>query len=160
MENRNAYPEVTTYAGYTQFPQTAARDEKYNSWGIGLTVTIPLFDRNQGNRAKARSTLAQSNHQLQAGIVDLRAEIIEADRDVRVAHQRTHVIAAEEIRLSQEVRDMMIASFKAGGRPLIEVLDAERSHRETIRSFVSNRADYWRAVYLYNSVVGIDSAGR
>jgi cobalt-zinc-cadmium efflux system outer membrane protein len=150
--------------GYTHFPTYAVpqggRDEKYASWGIGLTVTVPLFDRNQGNRAKARSALVQSNHQLQSGIVDLRAEIIEADRDVRTAHQQASMIAAEEIRLSKEVRDIMIESFKAGGRPLIEVLDAERSHQETVRSFITSRADYWRALYIYNSVVGIDSAGR
>ena len=158
MENRNAYPEVSTYAGFTQFPQhVGIRDINYNSWGIGVTVTVPVFDRNQGNRSKARSALAQSNHQLQSGIVDLRAEIVEADRDFRTAHQQTHTIAEEEIRLTTEVRDIMLEGFRAGGCPLIDVLDAERSYRETMRLFVTSRADYWRAMYIYNSVVGINS---
>ena len=159
LENRNAYPEVSTYAGYTQFPQhTGIRDNNYNSWGIGVTVTVPLFDHNQGNRARARSALAQSNHQLQSGIVDLRAEIVEADRDFRTAHQQTHTIAEEEVRLTTEVRDIMLEGFRAGGCPLIDVLDAEHSYRETMRLFVASRADYWRAMYIYNSVVGINSS--
>ena len=158
MENRNAYPEVSTYAGYTQFPQhVGIRDNNYNSWGIGLTVTVPVFDRNQGNRARARSALAQSNHQLQSGMVNLRAEIVEADRDFRTAHQQTHTIADEEVCLTTEVRDIMLEGFRAGGCPLIDVLDAERSYRETMRLFVTSRANYWRAMYIYNSVVGINS---
>lgn len=157
LEKRNAHPEVTAFGGYTRQYQKALGDDNYNGWGIGVTLTVPLFDRNQGNRLKARSALAQSTHQYQAGIVDLHAEIVEADRNFRTAHQQVHTIAAEEIRLSTEVRDMMVAAFKAGGCPLIDVLDAERSHRETYRMFMTSRADYWRAMYIYNSVVGVDS---
>jgi outer membrane protein TolC len=44
-----------------------------------------------------------------------------------------------------------------GVKSLIDVLDAERSHRETQRLHITTRADYWRALYLYNSTVGINS---
>jgi len=159
MENRNARPEVTAFAGMgREYSSLADPDDKnYNNWGIGLTVTVPLFDRNQGNRMAARSALTRSNREYQAGIVDLRVEIIEADRELRTAHQLAHTFATEEVRLSREVRDIMIEGFRAGGRPLIDVLDAERSYRETMRLFITNRADYWRAFYIYNSVVGVDS---
>jgi len=156
-ENSNAYPEVTMFAGVGREYQTMIGDDDYKKWGIGLTVAVPLFDRNQGNKAKARSALAQSNHRYQAGIVDLRAEIVEADRNFRTAHKQTHTFATEEVRLAKEVRDIMVEGFKAGGRPLIDVLDAERSYRETVRLFITSRAGYWRALYIYNSVVGVGS---
>jgi len=159
LENRNARPEVTAFAGvgreYASFEDATA--DNYNNWGIGLTVSIPLFDRNQGNRMAARSALTQSNREYQLGIVELRAEIIEADRELRTAHRRANIFATEEVRLAREVRDIMIEGWRAGGRPLIDVLDAERSYRETVRLFITSRADYWRALYIYNSVVGIDS---
>jgi len=159
MENRNAYPEVTAFAGTGREYAVRAghADKDYNHWGVGLTVTVPLFDRNQGNRMAARSALTQSNREYQLGVVELRAEIVKADRELRTAHQLAHTFATEEVRLSREVRDIMIEGFRAGGRPLIDVLDAERSYRETVRLFITNRADYWRAFYIYNSVVGIDS---
>jgi len=159
LESRNARPEVTAFAGvgreYASFEDPDANH--YNNWGIGLTVSIPLFDRNQGNRIAARSALTQSNREYQLGIVELRAEIIEADRELRTAHQRANIFAAEEVRLAREVRNIMIEGWRAGGTPLIDVLDAERSYRETVRQFITSRADYWRALYIYNSVVGIDS---
>ena len=159
LENRNARPEVTAFAGagreYSRLMEDG--EKNYNNWGIGLTVTVPLFDRNQGNRVAARSALTQSNRHYQAGIVDLRAEIVEADRELRTAHQLVNTFATEEIRLAREVREIMVEGFRAGGRPLIDVLDAERSYRETMRLFITSRADYWRAFYVYNSVVGTDS---
>ncbi|MCL2305012.1 MAG: TolC family protein [Planctomycetaceae bacterium] len=158
LEKRNAYPEVTPQFGYTRQYQKSQGEDDYSGWGVGVSVTVPLFNRNQGNRARARSALAQSTHQYQAGIVDLRAEIIEADRNLRTAHQQAHTFADEEVRLAREVRDTMIESFKAGGRPLIDVLDAERRYRETIRLFITCRADYWRALYIYKSVVGVDTS--
>ena len=157
LENRNAYPEVTTSVGFSHEYQRPYEDKDYPGWGVGISLSVPLFDRNQGNRAKARSALAQSNWQLQTGIVDLRAEIVEADRNFRTAHQLTHAIADEEIRLTTEVRDTIIESYKQGGSALIDVLDAERGYRETYRLFITSRADYWRALYLYNSAVGINS---
>ncbi|MCL2669337.1 MAG: hypothetical protein FWE89_01510, partial [Syntrophaceae bacterium] len=73
-------------------------------------------------------------------------------------HQQVNVIAAEELRLAMEVRDAMFTAYKAGGRRLIEVLDAERNYREMYSLFITKRADYWRALYIYNSAVGINSA--
>jgi len=158
IEKRNVYPDVTLGAGMGREYAVLMEEEKnYNNWGIGLTVTIPLFDRNQGGRLAARSALTQRNRELQAGIADLRAEVVEADRELRTAHQLSNVIATEEVTLSREIRDIMVEGFQAGGRPLIDALDAERSYRETVRTFVTSRANYWRAFYTYNSVVGIQA---
>ena len=156
LEKHNAYPDIRAYTGYTRQSETP-ENPKYDGWGIGVTVTVPLFDHNQGNRLKARSALAQSTYQYQAGIVDLRSEIIEADRAFRTAYQQVHTIDAEEVRLATEVRDLMVTAFRAGGVTLTDVLDAERSYRATVHNFITSRADYWRAMYVYNSVVGINS---
>ena len=158
LERRNAYPEVTPHLGYTRQYQKSQGQDDYNGWGVGVSMTVPLFNRNQGNRAKSQAALAKSTHQYQAGIVELRAEIVEADRNLRTAHQQAHTFANEEVRLAREVRDIMIESFRAGGHPLIDVLDTERRYRETVRLFITSRADYWRALYIYKSVVGIDSS--
>jgi cobalt-zinc-cadmium efflux system outer membrane protein len=52
------------------------------------------------------------------------------------------------------VRNSVIQSYEVGGSPLIDVLDAERAYRETYRAYISSRADYWRAMYIYNSAIG------
>ncbi len=154
VEQRKAYPQLTPQFGYCRQYQTPIGVPDADSWDVTLTATLPLFDRNQGNRAKAESVAAQNNFNLQAGEVDLRAEIEEAVRDFSTAFQNARSVAQEQIGLAAEVRDSIIKAYDLGGRPLIDVLDAERSYRDTYRLYISSRADYWRAVYKYNSAIG------
>ena len=134
--------------------QTPIGSPDFDSWDVSLTATLPLFDRNQGNRAKAQSVAVQNRYNLQAGLVDLRAEIEEAVQNFSTAYQNARSVAQEQVKLAAEVRDSITKAYDAGGRPLIDVLDAERSYRDTYRLYISSRADYWRSVYKYNSAIG------
>jgi cobalt-zinc-cadmium efflux system outer membrane protein len=161
VEKRNAYPEVSMLLGHiSEFHRGDGGmehpngTEKTRGWGIGLTLTVPLFDRNQGNRARAQAALSRSSQELRLGMIDLRAEVEEADQLFRTAYRKASSLAQEELRLAMRVRDSIIQSYEIGGRPLIEVLDAERTVRETYQLYISSRADYWRAMYIYNSVIG------
>jgi cobalt-zinc-cadmium efflux system outer membrane protein len=154
-ERTKAYPQVTPQLGYThQFQQKAIGFPDADSWNMSVNVTLPFFDRNQGNIAKARSVRTQNTFNLEAGLVDLRAEIVEAVQEFRTAYQNAGAVAEEQVRLAREVRDSIEKSFQAGGRTLLEVLDAEREYRDTYRTYIMNRANYWRALYRFNSAVG------
>ena len=152
VERRNAFPEVALSGGYVKEYLEGGRE---SGWGIGLSMSVPLFDRNQGGRARAQAALSQSNYELQAGVLELRAEVEEADQHFRTAHQKAANFAQEGVRLAIQVRNSIMQSYEVGGSPLIDVLDAERTYRETYRTYISSRADYWRAMYVYNSVVGL-----
>ena len=84
---------------------------------LRLPRPLPLFDRNQGNRAKAQSVAAQNCYNLQAGLVDLRAEIEEAVQDFSTAYQNARSVAQEQLKLAAEVRDSIAKAYDAGGRP-------------------------------------------
>src|SRR5262249_39489 len=132
VERRKAYPQITPQFGYTrQFQTEAIGQPDADSWDASVTTTLPLFDRNQGNRAKAESVLAQSNFHLQAGLVDLRAEIEQVVQDFRTAYQNARSIAQDQLKVAAEIRDSITTAYNAGGRPLIDVLDAQRNYRET-----------------------------
>src|SRR5262249_24381010 len=101
VERTKAYPEGTPKAGYTrQFQQKAIGFSDVNDWGIEVDVSVPLFDRNQGNIAKARSQLAQSRFELEAGLVDLRAEVEQAATDFRTAYLNAGAVAEQQVRLA------------------------------------------------------------
>jgi cobalt-zinc-cadmium efflux system outer membrane protein len=137
VEHRNGLPEVTTDWGIGhQFQQSIGAPD-VTTWGTSLGVAIPLFNRNQGNRAKAASVVRQCNHELQLGLIELRAEIERAVQALRTAQQDAASIAQEELRLAAEVRDSIGKAYAAGGRPLIEVFDAQRNYRENSSSVCS-----------------------
>jgi cobalt-zinc-cadmium efflux system outer membrane protein len=154
-ERRKAFPQVTPMFGYTrQYQHEALGQPDADSLSVSITTTLPSFDRNQGNRAKARSIAVQNQFNLQAGVVDLRAEIEEAVQDFRTAFQNAGAVADEQLKRAADVRDSITKAFEAGGRPLTDVLDAQRSYRETYRLYITNRANYWRSLYKFSAAIG------
>jgi cobalt-zinc-cadmium efflux system outer membrane protein len=155
VEDRKSYPQITPMAGYTrQFQTEVLGVADADSLTVSVTATLPLFDRNQGGRMKARSVAVQNGLNLEAGLVDLRAEIEQAVQELRTAYENAGAVAEEQLKLAGEVRDSITKAYGVGGRPLIDVLDAERNYRETYRLYVTSRAGYWRSLYKFSAVIG------
>lgn len=155
VERRKAFPQVTPLLGYTrQFQTEVLGVPDADSLTVSVTTTLPFFDRNQGNRAKAESVEVQSNLNLRSGLVDLRAEIVQVVEDFRTAYKSASALAKEQLKLATEVRDSITKAYEAGGRPLIDVLDAQRNYRETYRLYISSRANYWRSLYKFSAAIG------
>ncbi len=154
-EDRRAYPLVTPQIGYIrQFQQKAIGFPDANSYLVSVTTTLPLFDRNQGNRARARSLAVQQHYGLQGDLVDLRSEIEQATKQFRMAYLNATSVAEEQLKLATEVRDSINQAYNTGGRPLVDVLDAQRNYRETYRTYITGRANYWRSLYKLNAAIG------
>jgi len=154
-ERRKAYPTLSPQFGYTRQYQTKAIGfPDANSWSTAITMSIPLNDRNQGNRAKAVSVASQSNYDLQLAVVELRSEIESVTVELRTARAHTEAVAKDQLKLATAVRDDINAAYRAGTKPLIDALDAQRNFRETYRTYYSSRANYWRAFYKFQSAIG------
>src|SRR5262245_34562675 len=157
-EYRKAYPDVAPMFGYTrQYQRKAIGFPDANSWTAAVTVSLPLFDRNQGNRAKAASVLAQSQYDYQAAVNDLRAEVETAAQEFRSAQANAAEVAADQLRVAREILDAIAAAYQVGGRPLLELFDAQRNYRDTYRAYITSRAHYWRAVFRYRAAIGQQS---
>jgi len=155
LEQRKVYPEVTPHIGYTrQFQQQAIGFPDVNAWGVGVDVTMPLFDRNQGNIVKAQSVLRQTSLALQAQLVDLRAEIEQAVKEYQTAYETVTTDDPARLKAAENVRDKIRAAYELGGKPLIEVLDAQRAYRETYRLYITGRSQYWHALHRLNAAIG------
>ena len=155
VEHRKAFPELTGKVGYTrQFQTKAVGAPDANAYAIGIDVTLPIFDRNQGNRLKASSNLAQSQYDYQAGLVDLRSEIEQVLLELRTAQANAEAAGGEQLKLAGEVRDAITKAYAAGGRPLLDVLDAQRNYRDTYRLYITSRANYWRASVKLSATLG------
>jgi cobalt-zinc-cadmium efflux system outer membrane protein len=87
-------------------------------------------------------------------LIELQSEIEQAIESLRTAQQNAASVAQDELRLAAQVRDSINKAYEVGGRPLIDVLDAQRNFRDTYRIYISSRANYWRALCKYNSALG------
>jgi cobalt-zinc-cadmium efflux system outer membrane protein len=157
LEERKAYPQITPQIGYTrQFQQQAIGYPDANSWGAGVFVVVPLFDRNQGNIANAKSVQMQTQHTLRAQLVDLRAEIDQAVKTFSSAYQFITHDDPGQLEAATNVRDKINQAYELGGKTLLEVLDAQRAYLETYKVHISGRSSYWHALYQLDAAIGKD----
>lgn len=155
LQERKAYPQVTPRLGYTrQFQEKAIGFPDVNSWGVGVDMEVPLFDRNQGNILKAESARRQSELNLDAQAVALRAEIDQAVKAFESAYQVLTTDDPGQLEAARNVRDKIRAAYELGGKTLIEVLDAQRTYRETYRLHIAGRSNYWHSLHGLNAVLG------
>ncbi len=155
LERRKAFPTVVPAFGYTkQYQVKAIGMPDADSWLANVTMSVPLFDRNQGNRQKAASLAAQAGFQLQARRVALRGEVEKTTQELNTSAANAKAVAQEQLQIARQVRDSINAAYEAGGQPLIDVLDAQRNYRETYRQFITTRANYHRAAIQYSATLG------
>ena len=115
---------------------------------------VPLFDRNQGNINKAQSLLAQTCYNLQAQMIQLRAEIEQAVAEFQAARVDVTAVGPEQLQTARSVRDRTEAAYQAGGKTLLEVIDAERAYRDTNRTYILGQSTYWHSLHQLNAALG------
>ena len=112
-----------------------------------MNVSVPIFDRNQGNIAKAQSVLAQSCFNLQAQLVQAEADIEQAVGEFQDAEEQAVLIGPQQLAAARSVRDRTVTAYKLGGKTLLDVLDAERAYRDTHRTYILGQSAYWHALH-------------
>jgi cobalt-zinc-cadmium efflux system outer membrane protein len=157
LERRKAKPQVAIQPGWTyqdQAHQTAFHNGSLLD--IGLSTTLPLTDRNQGNIRKAQTQVQERQLTYQGdraeALADVEASL--ASYDDAVEHL-TQFNTAETLKAAHDLRKNMEAAYRAGGRRLIELLDAQRAYRDRLAHVIEFESDYWRTLNRLNAAVGL-----
>jgi cobalt-zinc-cadmium efflux system outer membrane protein len=153
-EQAKAWPSLAPSFGYTEQFQHSIGFRDFPSWDVSVNLSVPLFDRNQGNVGKARSTEVQAALSLQAQLNDLRAEVEQAVDAFRNAYANVTANDPEQLRTARDVRDRIEGAYKAGGKTLLELLDAERAYRDARRTYILGQSTYWHSLHRLNAAVG------
>lgn len=106
---------------------------------IGLSIPLPLFNRNQGPIAEARAERLKALAQLTAARLEARQRLIEAVREreqliARIDRDRDLVVRA------QRVADKSLTAYREGALALPAVLEARRSAREVLGQYIDDLA--------------------
>jgi cobalt-zinc-cadmium efflux system outer membrane protein len=102
-----------------------------NTIGVGISLPLRIFDRNQGEIARARSEVSRAAALRQAAATQALAEVDTAYAGVLVLRER--VISLRDIYLPKatQARQTVEFAYRRGGVSLLDFLDAQRTYRET-----------------------------
>lgn len=125
-----------------------------NSLGFFMSAPLPLFNRNQGEIARARGEASQASLQVQALRTTIASEVQAAFNQHVTARVLVERIETELLTQAREVREITEYAYRRGETRFVELLDAERAFNEAMQSYVSARAEYARSLYLIDAVSG------
>ena len=115
---------------------------------FGITLPIPLFNRNHGGVAQANAELNRARAELATTRIEYAATLLRMERQretslARVVRDRALLVSANR------VASMSITAYRAGAFALSNVMEAQRSARDILRQYVDDLADLWVATATY-----------
>ena len=101
-----------------------------NSVGVGLALTLPIWNLNGGSIAAARASRDQARHLAARTEANVTADLAAAQRAYDEATARWQVYRNELRPRSETVRRSVSLAYEKGGASLVDLLAAQRSDNE------------------------------
>lgn len=149
LERANRIPDLTVSLGVKE-----ERRSGDNALLAEVGIPLPLFDRNQGAVAAARSRRAKAQSEAEAARMQLQDELAETWRRLSDAYSEVKTLHEEILPANRESFDAIVYGYQAGKFEFLDVLDAERSLFEAKSRYIEALSDYHQAVSEAERLLG------
>ncbi len=120
-------------------------------------IQLPMFDRNQGEIARAGFAVTQAQEQAKFAIGQVMTDVRDAFEGLRSNDQIVGLYRSGYLNEAQESRDISEYAYKHGAASLLDFLDAERSYRTIQLAYRQALASYLLALEQLREAVGTRS---
>jgi cobalt-zinc-cadmium efflux system outer membrane protein len=125
-----------------------------NTASIFASFALPFFDRNQGEIARTRFALTQSQQQQQSASDVVMSDVSNAFAAVRSNDEVVKLYTSGYLKQAQDSRDISQYAYKRGAASLLDFLDAERSYRAIQLAYRQALASYMTSIEQLKAAVG------
>ncbi|NMG32666.1 TolC family protein, partial [Aromatoleum evansii] len=122
LEKARRIPDLTLSLG-------AKREEALgrNQAVVGVSIPLPLFDRNQGNLLEALKREDKAREELQSAQLQVSADALQARERLESARMEAGTLAAQVLPGAQSAYEAAVKGFELGKFSFLEALDAQRT---------------------------------
>lgn len=149
LEQAKAWSDPTLSLSVRDVPSEDAR-----AFAIGVSIPLPLFQRNQPSLAeagatahKARANEAAASRRLQTELIKTHAVLVAADQEVRM-------LRADGLRKAAEAAEAVREGFRAGKFRYSDVLEASQSQAAMKARYLDALLDLNRAAIALDRLLG------
>jgi cobalt-zinc-cadmium efflux system outer membrane protein len=155
MQDASARPDIAVIFGYkrTQLPDALSG---VNTAIAGVNVTLPLLDRNQGNRAAASADVRRQQQMRAETETAIRSDLQRAQAEFEM---RRAEVSDTLQRLREDARTIAAiaqAAYQQGGIDLLRLLDAERARLDAESAWVNGMVAFQQSVVNLERAQGVD----
>jgi outer membrane protein, heavy metal efflux system len=120
-------------------------------------MQMPVFDRNQGEIARAGFAITQAQEQERFANGQVLTDVRDAFENLRTNDQIVGLYRSGYLNEAQQSRDISEYAYRRGAASLLDFLDAERSYRATQLAYRQALASYLLALEQLREAVGTRS---
>jgi cobalt-zinc-cadmium efflux system outer membrane protein len=147
LERSKRVPDPVVVAGYKR---TAGFDTAL----AGVSVSVPIFDRNRAGAARALGEERAAAADRDATARRLTADAVSLIATARVLAERSARTARELLEPADAVRNAARSAFREGSADVVRLLDAERVYGEVRRAALELRLDALAAALEARLTIG------
>ena len=154
VEQARRVPDVSVSAGYRRFT-----DINSNAFLVGATVSLPIFDRNQGGIAEAGHRLGKAYEERRAAEMRVSAALAETYRALSTAYAEVTALQSDVLPGSRQAFEAVSEGYRLGRFGYLEVLDAQRALVTFGSQYLRALTDYHHAVADVEQLTGAPVVG-
>ncbi len=133
---------------------SAIGSQNATSWSLGALVTLPVFNRNQGNISRARSTVTQTLIELQGRETQVVAEVRRAYQEYVTTRRAVQYYRENILPRARRIRDDKLRLFLAGTENVLTYLNAQTDYNDVVRQYLETSVRHRRGALRLNTAVG------
>jgi len=139
--------DVTVQGNYTH-------TNGINGASFYASIPLPIFNRNQGEIARTRFAITQSQEQEKAANNQVMTDVRDAYENLQTSDQIVRLYRSGYLDRAQKDCDISEYAYQRGAVSLLDFLDAERSYRATQLAYRQALASWLLAVEQLREAVG------
>lgn len=151
LQKSFAFPEVSLKGSYDR-----AGNFCDNYFAIGLSISIPVFNRNQGNIKSARLSVLQNTNREELARKQAEKELFTSYARLEKAVKLYSSSNYELERDFETIIDGVNTNFRKRNISLLEFIDYYQAYKETCLQLYQTRKDVFLAMEDINTVTGSD----
>ena len=156
LAKKNRFSDVyLLYQPYTFQNNSPFETKSAHSWALGATVPLPVFNRNQGNIARAETNVVQTRTELAALEQQVVGEVERAARIYAVTRASVERLERELLPAGRRLLDDSTVVFRSGESDVLAYLNAQREYNEVVRQYRDTTVRHRRSTLELNTVVGM-----
>ena len=133
-------PNVTVGAGYTHQSQNRSED-----WDIGVSLPIPVWNKNQGNILTAQSRVHRAANQVGVIENEIATRLSAAFATYSAARERSERYKTAILPKAERTYELSRKAYQGGQFEYLRVLQAQRAVAETNLEYIRSLGEMWQA---------------
>lgn len=125
-----------------------------NTGAFFFNIQLPIFDRNQGEIARTRHVITQSQELATETSQQVLTDVVDAFSALRTSEQIVQLYQGGYVDQARKSRDISEYAYKRGAASLLDYLDAERTYRANQLAYRQALASYMTALEQMRQAVG------